>query len=70
MHGPYLKRSQTGVYNFSTVREQPAVDSQSVATVTDKVLYVLQLEPSPLDCHFVSSFSHSHVIESAHVYQG
>ena len=35
MHGPYLKRSQTNVYNFGTVREQPAVDGRSVATVTN-----------------------------------
>ena len=51
MHGPYLKRSQTGVYNFGMAREQPAVDmvdGRSVATVAKKVPYVLQLEPSPL----------------------
>ena len=48
MHGPYLKRSQTGVYNFGTICEQPAVEGRSVAAVTNKVPYVLQLEPSPL----------------------
>ena len=51
MHGPYLKRSQTGVYNFGTVRKQPAVDmvdGRSVATVAIKVPYVLQLELSLL----------------------
>ena len=37
MHGPYLKRSQTSVYNFGTAHEQPAVDGRSVATVTNKV---------------------------------
>ena len=36
MHGPYLKQSQTGVDNFSTVHKQPAVDGWSVATVTNK----------------------------------
>ena len=41
----YLKRSQTGVYNFGMVREQPAV-GRSVATLTNKVPYVLQLEQS------------------------
>ena len=34
--------------NFGMVREQPAVDGQSVATVTSKVPYVLRLEPSLL----------------------
>ena len=51
MHGPYLKQSQTCVYNFGTVRrvrEQPVVDGQSVASMTNKVPYVLQLESSPL----------------------
>ena len=44
MHGPYLKRSQM-VCIICTVCEQPAVDSRSVATVTNKtVLYLLQLE--------------------------
>ena len=57
MHGPYLKRSETGVYNFGTVCEQPAVDGQSVATVTNKVPYVLQLEPSPLRLPTIHSSS-------------
>ena len=39
---------ETGVYNFGMVREQSAVDGWSVATVTNKVPYMLQLEPSPL----------------------
>ena len=57
MHGPYLKQSQTGVYNFGTVCEQPAVDGRSVATITNKVPYVLQLEPSPLRLPMVHSSS-------------
>ena len=57
MHGPYLKRSQTGVYNFSTVRKQPAVDGQSVATATNKVPYVLLLERSPLQFLMMHSSS-------------
>ena len=46
----YLKRSQPGVYKFCTVCEQPAIDGQSVAAVTNKskVPCVLKLEPSPL----------------------
>ena len=48
MHWPYLKRSETSMYNFDMVCKQPAVDGQSVATMTNKVPYVLQLEPSPL----------------------
>ena len=44
MHGPYLKWFQT-VRIICTVCEQPAVDSRSVATVTNKpVPYLLQLE--------------------------
>ena len=35
------------VYNFRAVRE-PAVDGWSVASVTNKVPYLLQLEPSLL----------------------
>ena len=57
MHWPYLKRSETGVYNFDTVCKQPAVDGQSVATVTNKVLYVLQLEPSSLQLPMMHSSS-------------
>ena len=39
------------------VCEQPAVDGQSVATVTNKVPYVLQLEPSPLGLPMMHSSS-------------
>ena len=35
MHGPYLKRSQTGVY-ICTVCEQPTVDGRSIAAMTNK----------------------------------
>ena len=44
MHGPYLKQSQTELYNLYGLPEQPAVDGQSVAAVTNKVPYLLQLE--------------------------
>ena len=57
MHGPYLKRSQTSVYNFGMVHEEPAVDGRSVATVTNKVPYVLQLEPSLLRLRMMHSRS-------------
>ena len=33
-----------GVYNLCSLPEQPAVDGQSVAAVTNKVPYLLQLE--------------------------
>ena len=39
------------------VREQPAIDGQSVATVTNKVPYVLQLEPSQLQLPTMHSSS-------------
>ena len=35
MHGPYLKRSQK-MCIICMVREQPAVDGQSIAAVTNK----------------------------------
>ena len=44
MHRPYLKRFQT-VCIICMVCEQPAVDSRSIATVTNKTVpYLLQLE--------------------------
>ena len=38
MHDPYQKQSHTGVYNqfVRSAPEQPAVDGQSVAAVTNR----------------------------------
>ena len=43
MYGPYLKLSQMASI-ICMVCEQPAIDGQSVAAVTNKVPYLLQLE--------------------------
>ena len=43
--------------NFGMVHKQPSIDGRSVATVTNKVPYALQLEPSPLQLPTMHSSS-------------
>ena len=58
MHDPYLKRSQPdGVQFVRSACEQPAIDGQSVASVTNKK--VVKFEPSPLRLPILPSGSSS-----------
>ena len=46
MHGPYLKWSQMACI-ICTVCEQPAIDGQSVAVMTNKLPYLPHLKRQP-----------------------